>query len=107
MVGLVTHRSLWKFSRWFIVLAFVIGAVLTPGPDVVSQFMMAMPMIALYNVSILLAWQVTRKREREQAAQRANDPASEVPAAARKKRKVRPVELHSPYREADAADRRP
>ena len=88
MVGLVTHRSLWKFSRWFIVLAFVIGAVLTPGPDVVSQFMMAMPMIALYNVSILLAWQVTRKREREQAAQRANDPASEVPAAARKKRKV-------------------
>jgi len=29
MVGLVTHRSLWKFSRWFIVLAFIIGAVLT------------------------------------------------------------------------------
>ena len=37
MVGLVTHRSLWKFSRWFIVLAFIIGAVLTPGPDVVSH----------------------------------------------------------------------
>jgi len=64
MIGMVTHRSLWKFSRWFIVLAFIIGAVLTPGPDVVSQFMMATPMIVLYNVSILFAWRVTVKRER-------------------------------------------
>jgi len=68
MVGLVTHRSLWKFSRWFIVLAFVIGAILTPGPDVVSQFLMATPMIVLYNVSILFAWRVTLKRERAAAA---------------------------------------
>ncbi|MEO7730046.1 MAG: twin-arginine translocase subunit TatC [Kofleriaceae bacterium] len=68
MVGLVTHRSLWKFSRWFIVLAFVIGAVLTPGPDVVSQFLMATPMIVLYNISILFAWRVTIKRERAAAA---------------------------------------
>jgi len=63
MVGLVTHRSLWKFSRWFVVVAFVIGAVLTPGPDVMSQAMMAGPMIVLYNISILLAWRVTKKRE--------------------------------------------
>jgi len=75
MVGLVTHRSLWKFSRWFIVLAFVIGAVLTPGPDVVSQFLMATPMIVLYNISILFAWRVTIKRERAEAAQRARDDA--------------------------------
>jgi len=68
MVGLVTHRGLWKFSRWFIVLAFIIGAVLTPGPDVVSQLMMALPMIALYNISILLAWRVTLRRERAAAA---------------------------------------
>lgn len=67
MVGLVTHRSLWKFSRYFIVLAFVIGAILTPGPDIVSQFMMATPMILLYNISILLAWRVTLKRERKAA----------------------------------------
>ena len=63
MVGLVTHRSLWKFSRYFIVIAFVVGAVLTPGPDVISQFMMATPMIILYNISILFAWRVTKKRE--------------------------------------------
>lgn len=75
MVGLVTHRSLWKFSRWFVVLAFIIGAILTPGPDVVSQFLMAAPMIVLYNISILFAWRVTVKRERADAEQRARESA--------------------------------
>jgi len=68
MVGLVTHRGLWKFSRWWVVVSFVIGAILTPGPDVISQFLMALPMIILYNVSILFAWRVTLKRERKQKA---------------------------------------
>lgn len=75
LVGLVTHRGLLKFGRWFLVLAFVIGAVLTPGPDVVSQFMMALPMIALYFLSILPAWSVTVRRERAEAAQRAREDA--------------------------------
>jgi len=67
MVGLVTHRGLWRFNRWFIVVAFIVGAILTPSPDVVSQIMMATPMIALYNLSIVLAWRVTKKREARQA----------------------------------------
>lgn len=75
MVGLVTHRGLWKFNRWFVVIAFVVGAILTPSPDVVSQILMALPMIGLYNFSILLAWRVTAKREREEAAQRAKEAA--------------------------------
>ena len=68
LVGMVTHRSLWKFNRWFIVVAFIIGAILTPGPDVVSQLFMAMPMIVLYNLSILAAWRVTLRREAKAAA---------------------------------------
>jgi len=68
MIGMVTHRGLWRFNRWFIVIAFIVGAILTPSPDVVSQIMMATPMIALYNLSIVLAWTVTRKREKEAAA---------------------------------------
>jgi sec-independent protein translocase protein TatC len=84
LIGMVTHRGLWKFSRWFVVVAFVIGAVLTPGPDVVSQFMMAIPMIALYNLSILLAWRVTTRRERADAEQRAREgePAKRKPKPA-------------------------
>jgi sec-independent protein translocase protein TatC len=73
LVGIVTHRGLWKFNRWFVVLAFIIGAILTPSPDAVSQCMMAVPMIALYNMSILLAWRVTAKRERKQAAEKATE----------------------------------
>ena len=68
LVGLVTHRGLWKFNRWFIVIAFVVGAILTPSPDVISQIMMATPMVLLYNLSILAAWRVTIKRERKAAA---------------------------------------
>lgn len=88
MVGLVTHRGLWKFNRWFVVIAFIIGAILTPSPDVVSQVMMAAPMIVLYNASILLAWSVTRKRERTEAALREKErEADEQERAARRARK--------------------
>jgi sec-independent protein translocase protein TatC len=85
LVGLVTHRSLWKFNRWFIVLAFIIGAILTPSPDVVSQIMMATPMIILYNMSILLAWRVTIVRERKDAALRAKERADDERERAKKR----------------------
>ena len=64
---LVTPRGLWRFNRWFVVLAFIIGAVLTPSPDVVSQVLMALPMIVLYNASILVSFLVVRKRDRAAA----------------------------------------
>jgi sec-independent protein translocase protein TatC len=63
-VGLVTHRGLWRFERWAIVLAFVVAAVLTPGPDVISQVSMAVPLVLLYNLSIGVAYVVTRRRAR-------------------------------------------
>jgi sec-independent protein translocase protein TatC len=76
MIGLVTHRSLWKFNRYFIVIAFIVGAILTPSPDAVSQIMMATPMVVLYNMSILLVWRVTIRRERKLAADKAAEMAS-------------------------------
>ena len=67
LMGVVTHRSLWKFNRWWIVLSFIISAALTP-PDPASQILMAAPLIILYNFSIGIAWIVTRRREAAQAA---------------------------------------
>jgi sec-independent protein translocase protein TatC len=87
MVGLVTHRGLWKFNRWFVVIAFVIGAILTPSPDVVSQIMMAAPMIVLYNLSILLAWGVTSKREKADAALREQEKLADEEERAKKQGK--------------------
>lgn len=66
IAGVVSHRGLWKFNRWFIILAFAIAALLTPGPDVVSQIMMALPMILLYNLSIIGAYLVSRRRAKSE-----------------------------------------
>ena len=81
MIGMVTHRGLWKFNRWFVVIAFIVGAILTPSPDVVSQLMMAAPMIVLYNLSILVSWYVTVKREKREAAQREDESKPDDDAA--------------------------
>lgn len=66
MIGMVTHTGLWRFNRYAIILAFVFSAILTP-PDPVSQVMMAGPLIVLYNLSIGIAFLVTRRREAKQA----------------------------------------
>jgi sec-independent protein translocase protein TatC len=63
-VGVVTHRSLWRFNRYAIVLSFIIGALITPGPDVMSQILVSVPLVGLYNISILIAWVITKRRER-------------------------------------------
>ena len=53
-MGLVTVTQLRAFRSYFIVLAFIIAAVLTP-PDVVSQLSLAIPMVLLYEVGIWAA----------------------------------------------------
>ena len=66
MIGMVTHRSLWKFNRWAIILSFVLSAILTP-PDPVSQVAMAGPLIILYNLSIVVSYFITRGKEKRLA----------------------------------------
>ena len=56
LIGMVTHRGLWKFNRWFVVIAFTVGAILTPTPDVPTQLTMAVPMVLLYNLSIVASY---------------------------------------------------
>ena len=53
-MGLVSIEKLKSFRAYFIVLAFIIAAVLTP-PDVVSQLALAIPMVLLYEVGIWAA----------------------------------------------------
>ncbi len=51
-VGIVTSDQLRSKRRYFIVIAFVIAAVLTP-PDVLSQMSLALPLLILYEMSVL------------------------------------------------------
>ncbi|GHV03545.1 Sec-independent protein translocase protein TatC [Campylobacterota bacterium] len=52
-IGLIDDRSLISFFRYAVVLIFIFAAILTP-PDVLTQFMMAVPLIVLYGLSILI-----------------------------------------------------
>jgi sec-independent protein translocase protein TatC len=53
-MGLVSIEKLKAFRAYFIVLAFIIAAILTP-PDVVSQLSLAIPMVLLYEIGIWAA----------------------------------------------------
>ena len=68
-VGIITSKQLREKRRYFIVIAFVIAAVLTP-PDVLSQMSLALPLLVLYEGSIIAVGIV----EKKVAAQRAATP---------------------------------
>ncbi len=53
-IGLVDDRMLKDFFRYAIVIIFIVAALLTP-PDVLSQLLMAAPLILLYGISIYIA----------------------------------------------------
>lgn len=55
VAGIVNYLQLIRFGRWFVLVAFVVAAIVTP-PDATSQIIMAVPMCILYAVSIGVAW---------------------------------------------------
>jgi len=61
--GIVTRTQLKAGRRYAIVGAFIVAAVLAP-PDVVSQCLLAIPLVALYEASIVGIWFSERKRAR-------------------------------------------
>jgi sec-independent protein translocase protein TatC len=67
LAGIVTPKQLLGFGRWATVLAFIVGAIVTPGPEVTSQLAVSIALVGLYFLSIPLAY-VLKPRES------ANDP---------------------------------
>ncbi|MFB6350797.1 MAG: twin-arginine translocase subunit TatC, partial [Bradymonadaceae bacterium] len=55
ILGVINHRTLLNYWRYAIVVAFLMAALLTP-PDIITQSMMAGPLMVLYGLSILVAW---------------------------------------------------
>jgi sec-independent protein translocase protein TatC len=62
-MGVVTADFLKQKRRYAILLIFIIAAFLTP-PDVISQFLMAVPLMVLYEISILIA-KIAGKKKKE------------------------------------------
>ena len=65
-IGIVSSQMLREKRRYFIVIAFIIAAVLTP-PDVLSQMSLAIPLLLLYEGSIWSVRMVEKKAERDAA----------------------------------------
>lgn len=54
-IGLIARSTLVKFRPYFILVAFIVGGILTP-PDPITQFLAAGPMILLYELGLLWTW---------------------------------------------------
>jgi len=55
-MGVVTAGFLARNTKYAVLIIFIVAAVISPGTDVVSQTLMAGPMLGLYGISILIAW---------------------------------------------------
>ncbi|MBR2179361.1 MAG: twin-arginine translocase subunit TatC [Selenomonadaceae bacterium] len=60
-IGILTSEWLKKYRRIVIFLSFVIGAIITPTPDIFTQSMIALPMIALYEIGYLVLKYILRR----------------------------------------------
>ncbi|MCF6297369.1 MAG: twin-arginine translocase subunit TatC, partial [Flavobacteriaceae bacterium] len=63
-MGLVTPEFLKKYRKYALVILLILAAVITP-PDVISQVIVAIPMIILYEVSIKISRIVIKRQEKE------------------------------------------
>jgi sec-independent protein translocase protein TatC len=72
MAGIVTRQQLISARRYAIVASVAIAAVLTP-PDLMSQLLLAVPMIILYELALIGIWFTERKRARNPKAIVADD----------------------------------
>ena len=66
-LGIVNARKLARFRRYWVVVAFILGAIITPTFDPFNQALVAVPLLALYELGILLARLADRSRRSSEA----------------------------------------
>jgi sec-independent protein translocase protein TatC len=65
--GIVTAKFLLKYFRFAVLIIFIIAAVITPTPDIPTQCVFALPMVALYLLGVLVAWIFGKKKPAEES----------------------------------------
>jgi Tat protein translocase TatC len=63
-VGVLTHRMLKEKRKWAVVAVFIIAAAVTPTPDMITQVLVAVPMMLLYELCVWLAKWIESKDNR-------------------------------------------
>jgi len=64
LMGVVSAGWMWRNVRYSILVIFIIAAILTPTTDILNMCIFAAPMVALYLLSIGIAWMVHPKQRR-------------------------------------------
>jgi sec-independent protein translocase protein TatC len=64
LMGIITAGWMWRNLRYSILVIFIIAAILTPTTDIMNMCIFAAPMVALYVLSIGIAWAVHPKQRR-------------------------------------------
>ncbi len=64
-IGLVSGKFLLRNTRYAVLIAFVVAAVITPTTDIPNMMMMAVPMILLYMLGVVVAFVFGKKRTKE------------------------------------------
>ena len=72
LLGLVTDKTLKDFFKYAVVIIFVLAAILTP-PDVLTQLLMAIPLVVLYGLSILIVRMVNPYKEDDEVPEDESD----------------------------------
>ena len=78
-MGMVTHHTMLGYTRYAVLVIFIVAAVLTPGPDIASQLLMAGPLLVLYGVSIGVAYAFAVPRTGTAAPDGGTDDAGDAP----------------------------
>jgi len=61
-MGVVTAGMLLRYAKYAVLVIFIVAAVVSPGTDMMSQLIMAIPMLGLYAISILIAFIFQKRR---------------------------------------------
>ena len=64
-MGLVSAGFLLRNTRYAILLAFIVAAIITPTTDMMNMMMMSVPMIGLYLIGVVIAFVFGKKRQKE------------------------------------------
>jgi sec-independent protein translocase protein TatC len=69
-IGIVTPAFLRKSRKHAVIIILIVGAIVTPSADPLSQALISIPLYLLYEISIFISAGVIRKQEREEAEEK-------------------------------------
>ncbi len=65
-IGLITARFLRTYRKYAFVAILLIAAIITPSPDITSQVLVSLPLLLLYEISVLIVARIDKKRAKEE-----------------------------------------